>query len=70
MLVAESKRPTEDVERLSRDSKRLHDTVEDRLLALDQRIDDFDVKPAGQRALGALLVLCGTVLMFAAGLLA
>jgi len=36
---------------------------------LEQRIDDFDVRPAGQRAFGAILVGLGTILMFAGGLI-
>ncbi|ADH86827.1 hypothetical protein [Desulfurivibrio alkaliphilus] len=32
-------------------------------VSLNEKIDDFDVKPAGQRAIGALLVICGTILM-------
>lgn len=55
---------------------RLHSRVEEvdeRLTrsveALEERVDDFDVKPAGQRAIGALLVLGGTILMFTGGLI-
>jgi len=36
---------------------------------LDQRIYDIDDKPVTQRAFGAVLVLCGTALMFAGGLM-
>jgi hypothetical protein len=39
------------------------------LKALDARIDDIDVKPAGQRAIGAVLIICGSALMFIGGLL-
>ena len=70
MLAAEAKRHSDDVERISGDDRQFREAAEERFRALDERIDDFDVKPAGQRALGALLVLCGTVTMFAGGLLA
>ncbi|NTW29547.1 MAG: hypothetical protein HGA39_09340 [Coriobacteriia bacterium] len=43
------------------------ESVNARFVDLDARIHDFDVKPAGQRATGALLVICGSVLMFASG---
>lgn len=40
------------------------------LSSIRERIDDIDVKPAGQRAFGALLVILGTALMAIGGLLA
>lgn len=51
--------------RVEKVDKRLTRSVE----TLEERVDDFDVKPAGQRAVGALLVVGGTILMFTGGLI-
>jgi len=39
------------------------------LTELRDRFDDFAVKPAGQRGFAAVLVIVGSLLMFAEGLL-
>jgi hypothetical protein len=65
MIAFESTRRREDVDRLSQEVSSLGVSTESRLTALDSRIDDLDVKPARQRAMGAILVICGSILMFA-----
>jgi hypothetical protein len=66
MWIHEAARRTEEIEQLSSRAGQLERTVESRFGALDARIDDFDVRPAGRRAMGAVLVICGSALMFAA----
>lgn len=57
---AESGRVTDRVNSLAADFERA-------LSEIQERIDDFDTKPSGQRAFGAVLVICGTAMMSVAG---
>jgi len=69
MLASESARRSDEVQRLTRESEELKHQLDSDLATLHSRIDDFDVKPAGMRATGAVLVICGSALMFVAGLM-
>ncbi len=59
----------EEVARLRERASDLEQEMKLQAQALHIRIDDIDVKPAGQRATGALLVICGSILMFLGGLM-
>ena len=69
MIARASSRQREEISRLEREHASLSAALRREVGRLEGRIDDFDVKPAGQRALGALLVVCGTMLMALGGLL-
>ncbi len=69
MIGHESNRRCEDVRRLESVHSELTSTVREEVQRLNDRIDDFDVKPAGQRGLGAVLVVCGTIMMTVGGIL-
>jgi len=69
MLARESARRSEEIQRLTDESQACKHQLESDLATLRSHIDDFDVKPAGMRATGAVLVICGSALMFVAGLI-
>lgn len=69
MIRFESQRRSEDIKRLSIRVGQMEVDLASETERLETRIDEFDVEPAGQRATGALLVVLGSLLMFAGGLL-
>lgn len=68
MVSFEATRRAEEDAQLSVRLEELATSLTSSVEALEERVHDFDVKPAGQRAIGALLVVGGTFLMFAGGL--
>ena len=68
LLKSESVQRAETLGSLTSEIAELEAVVGKGLSKMETRIDDFDVKPAGQRALGAVLVIAGTALMAVAGL--
>lgn len=64
MVKFESERRVEEDGRISQRLEELATGLAASVAQLEERVDDFDVKPAGQRAIGALLIVCGTILMF------
>jgi flagellar motility protein MotE (MotC chaperone) len=66
MLSSEITRRLDEIRKLTGQLERLERKQDAELTKLHSRIDDIDLKPAGKRATGAILAICGTVLMLIA----
>jgi hypothetical protein len=63
MLSSETTCRLDEIRKLTGQLERLERKQDAELTKLHSRIDDMDLKPAGKRAMGAILAICGTVLM-------
>ena len=67
---AQAKAQQAETQRLSDNVIKLGAATTDAVDDLRSRLDEIDVRSVGARAFGALLVICGSLLMFVGGLLA